>query len=163
MSKESAELRRYEDDLYICGKGAVIMGIWCVVKGVLQIFLTSIRDMIDNVAKDEGLIPQAKAIVFIFLLIMVVLMTLAHIYSGVNAMKAARGKKYRKGYLAVSVVLIVIFLGGLPFYKIFFEDEDAVYSVIPSIITDLTTVYLLAVIIKSARKIKQLKQMREES
>ena len=161
MVNEKARLRRYEDDLYVSGIGSIIMGVWAVVKIIMEIFLGS-ADIIHLEAED-----QTEKVIGIIISIVVVaalsyFVLRVHFYIGLNAMRAAQGKEYKKGYLTVTIVMMIIYILGMYSYKTLFTSPDSTDTTIATVLVDLTTIYIFVIVIRSANLIKKIKEnMRE--
>ena len=81
-----------------------------------------------------------------------------HLYIGLNAMRAAKGQTYKKGYFVWTVILLVLVILGFFSYVESFKDLSKIDTTIASFIVDLTTVYILGTIVVATRKIREIKQ-----
>lgn len=155
MTSKKAELRRYEDDLSICGMGAVIMGVWSIVRICMQFVLNPP----DLGISDED--PETAIFVMLFMSIgaTLVLVTILcfHLYIGINAMRVAHRKKYKKKYFAVTIAALVINVLSMISYKDSFSDLEHIDTTIASMLVDLVTIYTLVIIIRSELKIRKLR------
>ena len=164
MGSEKAKLRRYEDDLNVSGTGALIMGVWMLVKTLIQAMMTPIFK-IDMSNEDPALVPMIKVAIVVIISLLVCLSVLAHLYIGINAIRDARGKEYKKGYRKLSAFLMVLTLLGFAMYNDLLSRTETFLMSIASMIVDVTSIYIFAIILRSSGKIKQLRaeQKREDS
>ena len=157
MKSEKALLRKYEDDLHVGGIGVIIMGVWSIVKVLIEIF-TNTKEFFDVESDD----PVEKALTIIVILVFIgavsVIVMYIHLYIGLNAMKAARGLKYKKRFHIVTIIYTVISIAALITYKEDLKDIQNIDTTIASILVDLTTIYILIVVFISAINIKKLKE-----
>ena len=157
MDNTKAMLRKYQDDLYVSGTGVIIMGAWGVVKVVLGMFLGADRELYMEV--EPGM---SKALAVVLVVILVVIMSALimkfHVYIGLNAVRAAKDKGYKKGYIIGDVILLLLTVVGIISYKDRFKDTDNIDSTIASMLVDLTTAYVCVIVIISTKRINELKQ-----
>lgn len=156
MDDDKINLRRYEDDLNVSGSGVIIMGIWENLRVIIQIFLGSdiadYLDISDPTGRIIGMI--VFAVIFIVLMSSIVII---HLYIGLNAIKVSKGETYRKGYFAVAIIMLVFTVISMTGYKDMFKSERT-GTFGASILVDLTTMYVLAIVIRSTYKIKKIKE-----
>ncbi|MCR5487789.1 MAG: hypothetical protein K6F35_09725 [Lachnospiraceae bacterium] len=157
MNTENAKLRRVEDDLNVSGMGAVILGAWGILRAVIEI-LTETAEFFDfgEVSPVEKKIYTALMLSFI--LGFLVLVSWVHMHVGLNAMREARGKPYKKRYLIPAVIYIIALIASLSLYGEDFQDEDKLDTTIASILVDLTTIYLFIIVVRSALKIRKIRR-----
>ena len=159
MTKK-AELRRYEDDLNIGGIGAVIMGVWLIVRICMQ-FMLNPPDLGLN---EED--PETALFVMIFISVAMALILITilcfHLYIGINAMRAAQGKKYKKKYFAVAIIALVVNVLSMISYKDSFSDLSNIDTTIASILVDLVTIYILIIVIRSELKLRKLRPEQQQ-
>ena len=164
MNQNNVKLRRYEDDLNVGGFGIIMLGAWTVLKLFMQILahakeafnLEEFKDY------DKTVLFIAYAIVVVLLALLALLVFWLHLYIGLNAMRAAKGQAYKKGYFVWSVILLVLVALGLFSYKESIKDLSKIDTTIASLIVDLTTIYVLGTIVTATRKIKGLKSKEQE-
>ena len=160
LTKDNSKvrLRRYEDDLYVSGTGIIIMGAWGVIKLLLGVFLGEDRDLFFEADSELG---QTAAIILTTLMvgILSVLIILLHVHIGLNAVRAARGKEYKKSYLIWNALLLLLNIVSFIGYYDMFDDMENIDSTIASILVDLTSVYVCLIVIISANRIKKIKQV----
>ena len=160
LTKDNSKvrLRRYEDDLYVSGTGIIIMGAWGVVKLLLGVFLGEDRDLFFEADSELG---QTAAIILTVLMVGILsaLIILLHVHIGLNAVRAARGKEYKKSYLIWNALLLLLNIVSFIGYYDMFDDMENIDSTIASILVDLTSVYVCLIVIISANRIKKIKQV----
>ena len=157
MGNDKATLRRYEDDLYVSGTGIMIMGLWTVVKLTMELFL---GPEVKNALEAEDPASRATVMIIIVILATVLLMfvLVIHMYIGLNAVRAAKGRPYKKGYYYMAYAALVLTVAGLFTYVDSFKDPKKIDTDLASLIVDLTTIYIFASAIISTKKIKKLKE-----
>ena len=160
MNSGKALLRRHEDNLNVCGMGVIILGAWDILKVIMQVLLEA-KDIFKfdlEVTEEERAIAVGVVIAIVAILILLcILIFLFHVYIGRNAMKNARGLPYKKGYFVWAVILLVLSITGMLFYADEIKEAEAIETVIASIIVDLTSIFILANLVISTRKVTQLR------
>ncbi|MCR5475576.1 MAG: hypothetical protein K6F28_10300 [Lachnospiraceae bacterium] len=164
MDKDKVKLRRYEDDLNVGGLGVAILGAWDVLKVIMHVMIEGKNEInLEGFAGEDMaivvgvLIAIIAAILLIFLLIFKL-----HLYIGLNASKAARGEKYKKGYYKAAIILLVLSVIGMFAYIYELKDPKNIETTIASFIVDLTSVYVLWLVVSNTRKIRQINSLREQ-
>ena len=156
MDNNAALLRRYEDDLYVSGTGVLIMGLWGVIKAVLLSF-SEYKDLYHVETGDPKNDLFVTVFTVIFMAVILILILWFHAYVGLNAMRAAKGKKYKKGYYTGAIILLILLVSTFYSYVEMFKDLVKIDTNIASVLVDLTTVYVLVMVIVSSNRIKKLK------
>ena len=157
MGVDKAKLRRYEDDLNVSGAGVIIMGAWAVVRVLIEVFLQT--NPSEELAKEapEDRLPILLIVIAMVVILSAVVLTI-HLYIGLNAMRAAKGMKYSRGYYAVAIILLILTVLGLFSYREGLKDVDNIDTTIAAMLVDLTTIYILAVTVISTRRIRSIKK-----
>ena len=154
---DKAILRKYEDDLNVSGSGVIIMGVWSALKGIIEIFLGS-ENLID-LSDSDRMTKIIGTIIFVLIILAVVAVIICiHYYIGINAIKAARGQEYKKGYLTGAVIMLVLSVLSMLSYKDMFEESKNIETFIASILVDLTTIYVFAAVIRYTYLIRKFKE-----
>ncbi|MBP3240415.1 MAG: hypothetical protein J6M92_07690 [Oribacterium sp.] len=158
MASEKARLRRYENDLYVSGTGVIVMGAWGIMKMIIQLLLGA-----DNVfktieAETELERNMALGLAFIMFTVIVLIIMMIHLYIGLNAARAARGRPYKKGYYFGAIILLVLSVLSMPMYRESLKDLSNIDTTGASILVDLTTIYVFYSVIRSTNEIKKLKK-----
>ena len=159
VNYDNAKLRRYEDDLNVGGYGIIILGAWSVLKLIIQIlsYYKEIGNLEEFVDYDKTLLFVAYVSVMAVIVLLALAVFCVHLYIGRNAIKAAKGHTYKKGYYVWTVILLVFVVLGLYFYKDSIRDLSKFDTTIASIIVDLTTIYILGTIMAATRKIREIR------
>ncbi|MBQ7563373.1 MAG: hypothetical protein IJT16_05230 [Lachnospiraceae bacterium] len=161
MNSDACALRRYEDNLNVCGIGVVILSAWDVFKLVMQ-FLTKMKDFAGDFFDQFGEEEKGYALGFFIVLIVVILLVIAlvfllHAYIGLNASRAAKRLPCKKGYYVWAVILLVLSVLSLFAYVDKIRNLEEIDTIVASFIIDLTFIYILGTIVISTRRIKALK------
>lgn len=154
---EKARLRKIEDDLNVGGAGIIILGVWGVVRVLIEVFLGT-RDSLDLESENPGTRVIVTLIVIATVTVIAVIVMKIHLYVGLNAMKAAKGREHKKGYYTVAVIMLIISVLGLASYWEDIRKIEHIDTTIASILVDLTSIYVYVVIIKSTLRINKLKE-----
>ena len=118
---------------------------------------------LEEIAKEDRAIAVGIFIVIIALtLLMVLLIFKIHLYIGMNASKAARGEPYKKGYYTAAIILLVFSVLSMFTYIEAIKDLDNIDTTIASFLVDLTTIYILWIVVSSTRKIRELKLLHKQ-
>jgi len=163
VDRRDLKLRRYEDDLNVCGIGVMILGGWEFLKVIIHILMNTQEPLEEMLAALEksgewlaaGALSAMTAGSFLYLLLIVQL----HIYIGRNACRAAKGAPFRKGYYIWAVILFVITIVGMAGYAEELRHPENIATIVASILVDLTYIYILGMVIVSTRRIRALRQM----
>ncbi len=163
MNSDGCALRRYEDNLHVCGIGIVILSAWDVLKVEMQ-FLTRVRsvagDYFDQFEDGEkGYALGILIVSIVVFLLVIALIFLLHAYIGLNASKAARRLPYKKGYYVWAIVLLGLSVLSLPDYIDKIKNLKEIDTTVASLIIDLTFIYILGTVVVSTRKIKALRSV----
>ena len=158
MESDKVKFRRYQDDLYVSGTGSIIMGAWAVLRVIMEIFLRT------DYKTSLGIEDRSDWItIIIMLIILVAIIGLVifriHYYIGINAIRAAKGAPFKKGYITATVIMMVVMILSLASYKSLLDDpEYGITSVVVMVLVELTTIYIFAIIIRSNKMINKLKE-----
>ncbi len=162
MSSDGCALRKYEDNLNVCGIGVVILSAWDVFKVTMQ-FLMKVKnvtgDYLDQFEEAEKGYALGIFIVFIAVVLLgISLIFLLHAYIGLNASRAAKRMPYKKGYYVWAIILLVLSVLNLTEYIDRIRNLEEIETTVASLIIDLTFIYILGTLIVSTRKIKALRK-----
>jgi len=156
MNTENAELRRYEDDLNVSGTGVIIMGAWSVVRVLIELFMNTREYLnIDNEDPESAMMSIALAVAVIVVISFVIMKV--HLYIGLNAMRAAKGREHKEGYFVAAIIIAVLSVLALFTYKEAFKNIESIDTTMASILVDITTIYIFIVVIVSSIRIKKIK------
>ncbi|MBR5360403.1 MAG: hypothetical protein IK123_05890, partial [Lachnospiraceae bacterium] len=67
-----------------------------------------------------------------------------------------RHQPHKKGYYTGAIILLILSVAGMFTYVDELKDLDSIDTTIASFIVDLTTIYILGIVISSTRKIRKL-------
>ncbi len=154
---EKARLRKIEDDLNVGGAGIIILGVWSIVKVLIVAFLGT-RDSLDLESENPGTRVIVTLLVIAMIAVTSVIVMTIHLYIGLNAMRAAKGREHKKGYYTAAVIMLIISVLGLASYWEDIRKIEHIDTTIASILVDLTSIYVYAIIIKSTLRINKLKE-----
>ena len=153
---EKARLRKYEDDLNVSGTGVVVLGAWSIIRVFIEVFLGAKSSISFDDESPAFRVIAMIVVIAIMALISFIVMKI-HLYIGLNAMRAAKGREHKKGYFVAAVIILILSVLSLITYGDSFQDLENIDTTIASIIVDLTTIYIFVVVIISTLKIKELK------
>lgn len=167
MEDRDLMLRRYEDNLNVCGSGIIVFGVWDAIKIIIQIFMNEngikayIFNDISKYAKGDSATYSLIVILIVLAIVILIILPifLLHIYTGLNASRAARRLPYKKGYLVVAIIMFIISVVGMIVYIIGIKNMQNVEINIASIIVDLTYIYILGSVIVYTQKIKSFREV----
>ena len=155
MVSDKVKIRKYRDDLNVCGLSVIVLGVWSVVKAIIELFTEFKNDLNLEADTEAEKIFGIILVVLIFGVLAALIMWL-HLYVGLNAMKAARSQPHKKKYFGVCIFLCVLTVASLGTYLEEFKDLDKIDTTLAALLVDLTTIYIYAVIIISTYKMRKL-------
>ncbi len=156
MNTENAELRRYEDDLNVSGTGVIIMGAWSIIRVLIELFMNTREYLnIDNKDPESAMMSIALAVAVIVVVSFVIMKV--HLYIGLNAMRAAKGREHKEGYFVAAIIIAVLSVLCLFTYKEAFKNIERIDTTMASLLVDITTIYIFIVVIVSSIRIKRIK------
>lgn len=160
----NVQLRRHQDNLNVCGLGFIILGAWSIIKVFMEILVESQENenfsfiTLETDPTDKRAAIMAVVIIVVLVLIVSGLIFGAHFYIGHNACKAAKGEPYKKGYFGMAIFWLVLCIIGLCTYADAFTETQDIDITIASLLVDLTTIYILGVIVSSTVKIRKINE-----
>lgn len=164
MDSDKVKLRKYEDDLDVCGFGVIILGAWGFLKAMMQIFMDTGDGSVFTLEMDFDTQKEKMAGIIILILIVALIVLFAfliffiHYYIGSNASKVAKGLPYKKGYYVWAIIILVLTVLGMGAYGDEIKDVDHIDTTIASMIVDMTTIYILGSVVYASRKVKKLRE-----
>ncbi len=161
MVSDKIKLRKYEDDLNVSGSGIIMMGAWSVIRVLIELFLGT-KDAITFEADSPAEKAIGIAAVIIIVAILALVIMKVHLYIGLNASRAAKRRKHKKGYFVAAIIILILSVLSFYSYKEKIRDLDNIDTTIASMLVDLVTIYLLFNIIFATIKIKKIKEDRSE-
>ena len=156
MDSEKLKLRKYQDDLNVSGSGIIIMGAWSVVRVLIELFIgTKGASLLENDRTKDKVIGIAMVVVIVAILSFIIMKV--HLYIGLNASRAAKGRAHKEGYFIAAIITFILSVASMYFYKSAFQNLENIDTTIASILVDLVSIYLLFTIISATIKIKKIK------
>ena len=155
MVSDIVKIRKYRDDLNVCGLSVIVLGVWSVVKAIIELFTEFKNDLTLEADTEAERIFGYVLIILLFGVIAALIMWL-HLYVGLNAMKAARGQPHKKKYFAACIILCVLTIASLGTYFEDFKDLEKIDTTSAALLVDLTTIYIFIVVIISTYKLRKL-------
>lgn len=157
------KINHLKHNIYISGLGVVLMGFWNVIKVFITLNVGAERFQKDAIIAD---IPDDEKWIFYLisyaiLLVLSAIVVLFHNFIGLNAMRRAKGKRFRKSYIFVAIVFLVVVITGIPSYFTNIKDLKNIDSVIAAAIVDLTLIFILGDIIISSFKLKKIEKKKD--
>ena len=160
-------IRKYQNTLIVVGTGIILFGAWTVVK-VLGSFFMLREETVAAMRKlsGEAIDELPDSVVFYITLAVVLLIMLISLavrsYVGLSAISEGRGRKRRRLYLPLAVIMIIS--GIMSFVTSFFvvNGENALGALsqdttLSGLIIELTSIVMLTEMVVSAVRIRKLK------
>ncbi len=159
MDDNQALIRKFKYNSSICGIGIIVFGFWSVIKTGMGFTMgdEDIIWMIQDIAEE---LDYTMDIIYVIIglictLVYGFLMTI-HIYIGINAINFAKGKKYSKPFIVVTMLTAVITLLSMRLYideikTLGFDDIS-----FTSMIVDITVIFTLIDLIRNYHMVKKL-------
>ncbi len=151
-------------NIYVGGIGVILMGFWSMAKILISIVL-GFADYLKQPEFETLTEDDITAVIIVVVIVMAVfsvILIFIHLLIGLNAIRFAKGKKYRKLFLVVVIVFLVLQVLGIPSYFTNITDDDALDSLIAAALVDITLIFILGDIFVSVFKVKKLEKNREE-
>lgn len=161
MDSEKRNLRRYQDDLNVSGTGAVLMGVWSIVRLFMELFMGT-KNKLQFDADDPTEMLIMIIAVFLVVGVLCYLVMKVHLYIGLNAIRASKEMPYKKGYLNAAFICLLLTIAGLFSYGEELKDIKNIDTTIASMLVDMTTIYIFIAVIVSTLKIKKIKEKEDQ-
>ncbi len=156
MNTEKAELRRYEDDLNVSGTGVIILGAWSIIRVLIELFMNT-KEYLNFDGEDPDSAMMGMVLVIAIIVVVSFVIMKIHLYIGLNAMRAAKGREHKEGYFVAAIIIAVLSVLSLATYAEDLQDLDKIDTTLASILVDITTIYIFIVVIVSSIRIKKIK------
>ena len=147
---------RLKHNLYVSGIGVMVLGGWSIVRVLITILM--IPEFIKSQLEILSNVKNAKLILALIVIAVMIIIIAIHLHIGFNAMSAARGKKYQKIYLFMTVVLLILTIRGIPGYFTELGDESRLDTALAAGLVDVTLAFFLIDILYSSIMIKKMKE-----
>ncbi len=144
--------------MYIGGLGVIIFGFWTVLRLLLGVVLGSQKIIDDEVMANipEEIADDFVLYVYLILAILCILIIVLHTFIGINSMRFAKDKKYRKIFILFSLMLMVFQFLIIPSYVTQFMNIKDLDTVFAAAIVDITFTAILIDINLSYFRVKRL-------
>ena len=154
------KLRRYQNLLILSGLGTIAFGLWSIIKSFL-VLITNKETLqeINDAAQGSTL-----AIVIAFIIVGVILGVPIGIrlIIGLSARSEGLGKKARRFYLVLTVIVFLADLAGLSLLDFTITETHSAADILVTLIVELTSLITLGEVIVSGVMVKRLnKQIRQ--
>ncbi|MCR5100229.1 MAG: hypothetical protein K6B41_02595 [Butyrivibrio sp.] len=151
-------IRRYRDDIVICGRGIQVLGIWEILKIMILVFWDhSVDNILFDEVTDENEIIIFKTVVYITIILFCLFFSFWFIYIGQRAIKYGKGNSNKKYFLVVTAFCAVVIALGIPQYFTG-EVRDISDTEFISVIVDITLTILMIQLIYSTIKVGSLEK-----
>lgn len=158
-------LRKYRNNLVVTGTGAILFGLWTVVKLNMSILLfPDILGALPTAAREVGMPESALWITMAVILVIAISIILgARLFIGINAIAEGKGKKRGYTYLILAAILLFSNLKSMPdlFVAQLKEDVGLIDAII-TILVELTSLYNLSDLLYYGVRIKLLNRKQKE-
>ena len=165
MDEDSkAKLRRYNRNVEISGMAMILYAYWSIVKFFAPIVIggANAAEYI-GIEMDDYL--ENKFLAWLAVVLILGVLFSVYFFLGKSAVKYARGKKRRKGFVVYAAIVFLLNLGSITDYpeelmKIrHISDAD---SVVASFVVDLTLLFMLFDMIYSTIRGSKFRKMEEQ-
>jgi hypothetical protein len=158
MDEESrVKARKYNKNIEISGEAMIMFGVWQVVKIALS-FLVETED-VRRIVNRADLDMQTYLIIAILASFMVfVIVMIFHLSIGLGALRYAKGKSKRKGFLFLSVLVVLGTVFFMPSYVNNLDNERDIDTTIASIMVDVTMIFIQIDMMTSVIRLERLKK-----
>jgi hypothetical protein len=162
MSKDiKAQIRKYNNDIKICGIGVIVLSIWSMIRFYLTVYFSDVT-MADLFDFSDDMTDFEIGFIVVFFWIIMAITVLIHLYLGMSAIKYSMGKKKRCGFLILVFVYVVMDLSSIVVFLVPGESStnDTKFA---SILLDITSLYFSFDMIYAVIRVKMLrKKQRKE-
>ena len=148
----NARERRMEINLRTLGNGVIFLGAWSFIKYALTFLITG--------TFFNGQLNEIETIVAnIFAWIVITLHLLLSLYIGLSARSEGKGKHKTIFYLIVTGLLIIFYIAGVVGdIALLFLGTDGIFTIIITLIIDLTAVIILIEMMCNAIGIRRMRK-----
>ena len=165
MDEDSkAKLRRYNRNIEISGMAMIFYAYWSVVKFFAPIVIGG-TNAAEYIGIDMNDYLANKALAWIAVVLTLGILFSVYYFLGKSAVKYARGKKRRKGFIVYAAIVFLVTAIGMIDYpeellKIrHISDAD---SVVASFVVDLTLLFMLFDMMYSTIRGSKFRKMEEQ-
>ena len=152
--EQTVRFRRYSKNVVSGGSAVILLSVWTLIKTLIIVVQNW-----DALLKETGLeeISQEWVQVTVGLVLVGIyaVIVLVHVGLGISAIRYGRGKKKKRWFLILAVLLLALTVFGMPSY--FREYDTTVQDTsIAAFLADATTIFVLIDLIYSSIRMKQL-------
>ena len=155
-NSKKRKLRRMENNLVISGTGLMIFMVWSIIRVLLFVY-TYREEVMDLIRQDEswdGEDIPLPVLLLVFALILIVV-ALPSLYVAKCARDEGKGKKSRKGYIVLALILLIPQASGALYSVLDIFDTDEVYAAVVTAAIDITVLWVLADTVFTAIRVKK--------
>ena len=166
-SPEKIRLRKYQDTLWIVGRGFILFGLWSAVKSLAAVFLERGRiiSQIRETDKDIAAFSDGQILtVFIVITAAILLVDLSlRLYIGRSAIAEGKGTKTGVLYIPLTAVFVIVGFANAVYMTCIIvsgrapsdPDNGVSYA---AVIIEITQVIMMIEMIRAAIKVKNNKK-----
>lgn len=141
MSEEvKAKIRKYNNDIKICGIGVILLSIWTMIRFFLTIYFSHIS-MTDFFDLPKEITNAEIIITFIFFWTIMAIILLIHFIIGMSAIRYSMGKTKKWGFLIFIFLFAISDCSSVVFFFVPGE-VNTNDTKIASILLDITSFYI---------------------
>jgi hypothetical protein len=158
MDEESrVKARKYNKNIEISGAAMIMFGVWEVVKIALS-FLVETEDVRRIVNRADLDMQTYLFIAILASFIVFVIVMIFHLSIGLGALRYAKGNSKRKGFLFLSVLVVLGTVFSMPSYVNNLDNERDIDTTIASIMVDVTMIFIQIDMMTSVIRLERLKK-----
>ena len=151
QSPENIRLQKYRSSLMASGGAMIIFSLWTLLRSFVQI-----EAKLNYRGDTEALKPWITAILIVGIVELVLM-----IYLGISARGEGMGKKKRRPYLVLGIIVAALSAVSILYLIFDFQVECQVYGVIGAIVTlavEITFFYAALDLVVSAIRVRKLEE-----
>ena len=155
-----ARIRRYNRNIETSGIAVIFYSIWAVIKFVVPILLGD-EALHEILGFDLETYEEVKDLLYVLIPVLFGITLIVYYYVGRSAIKFARGKKKRRFFAIVALLLLVNTVTYFPaYYEEFsdFSNYGDIDTTVASLLVDITLTFILFDMIYSTFMVSRLKK-----
>ena len=158
MDEESrVKIRKYNKNVEINGAAMIMFGAWSVIRIVLS-FIMETDDVARYVDKTDMDMMTYLVIAILASLLVLIVVSIFHLSIGIGAIRYAKGKSKKKGFLFMSMLVMLGSVSTMPQYLSLLDSENNIDTTIASLMVDVTMIYIQIDMLKSVIRLEKLKK-----
>lgn len=158
------ERRKYQNDLRCCGIAIILFGVWDVMKG-LAALTSNFNEWVLEQPEDILQVARSPGMRLILIFIMgtgALIVFWFHFWLGRGAISEARGKRLKRPYVAVSVIMAFVCADDIYIaLRTVLLGGEGVWVAVNSIIFDLSYIIIIVQMVLAVRKVRGTTQLAE--